>query len=519
MNSIQKLLSNLLPTKSQVIIRRHQHPAPEVHFLDVDNLHGIIAEAQSGQCKRLFGLYRDILATHAHTQAEFGKRKLAVIGDAMRLAPIDAKDDAQVALATAVQEHLEARPNWIFLLSHMMDSTLYPVSVVERTYQPASTLGWRYEIAQLTAIPHHWLSWPDGELMIDLPNADGFQSGTGKSMDSSRHFVHRGHLLSSVPDWWGGPMRAVLFWWMFATQDRDWWARFLDRFGSPFLEGRYPSNDESARYSLQDAFSAATKLFGIVVSNEAEVKMHQANTNSGGDAFKVFHDTANEEISKIVVGQTASSKGTPGKLGNEDLQADVRDDIARFDSRVLSHTIKTCILKPLWVLNAWTSPIPNVAWGDEVTEEAEVNGVLVASLAQAGITVTDDGLSLLSARVGFPLQRLAPPASPLSFSAALSAKDPDDITLIPAAARRAERLRQARRATDELITAASPRFAAHLTAHAAEIQTAILSANTAADALDAVARLTASFDPQEAAAVLSATFSTAAANALVTTKP
>lgn len=512
---IKDLISSLLPTKTQVIIRRHQQPQPEAAFMDVDRLHSILAEAEQGQCRRLFGLYRDILATHSHTQAEFGKRKLAVIGDEIRLVPVNDKDPAEKALITAVQDHLTSRDNWLQLLSHLLDATLYPVSVVERTYQLSSRTGWRFELGNLTPIPHHWLNWPDGSLALTLPDNLGNLAAIPTPLDSTRHFTHRGHLLSSVPDWWGGPMRAVLFWWLFATMDRDWWARFLDRFGSPFLEGRYPDNDESARFSLQNAFSSATRLFGIVVSREAEVKMHQANANSG-DAFEKFHATANREISKIVVGQTLSAEGQNLGLGGgqASLQGDVRDDIQRFDSRGLSHVIRNSILAPLWRLNGWTTPLPAIAWGDEVTEEAEVNGALVASLAQAGITVTQAGLEILSQRVGFPLERAA---QPIAFSAALSStKEPEEITLIPAVARREERQRQARRATDELIAAASPQFAHHLKSHATKIEEAILDSSSPDEALDKVARLTASFDPQDAATVLNHTLSSCAHNALAT---
>lgn len=40
----------------------------------------------------------------------------------------------------------------------------------------------------------------------------------------------------------------------------------------------------------------------------------------------------NETIAKAIIGQTASSQGTPGKLGSEDLQGDVRLDIVKADA-------------------------------------------------------------------------------------------------------------------------------------------------------------------------------------------
>ena len=46
-------------------------------------------------------------------------------------------------------------------------------------------------------------------------------------------------LLTSVPDNWGGPMRSIIFWWLLGHMGRDWWARYLDKYGSPFVVGKY----------------------------------------------------------------------------------------------------------------------------------------------------------------------------------------------------------------------------------------------------------------------------------------
>jgi phage gp29-like protein len=504
---IRNLLTNLLPpARTRVIIRGSQQPPALAHTLDVDAIHGILRSAEQGETTRLFALYRDIVVGHAHTQGEFSKRKLAVLGEPITLIPHDPEDPTAAAHCQAVQNHLTSQPAWINWLAHNLDSTLYPVALSIRTYQPSYLPGWRYQLNTLQHIPHIHLTWPDGILSIRETDDDGRFTSAHYTPDPRTHIIHRGHLLTSVPDWWGGPMRAIVFWWLFATMDRDWWARYLDRYGAPFLVGRYPEADDGARWSLQDAFSAATRLFGLVVSNETQIEMHQANSAAAGDAFEKFHHVANREISKLILGQTSSAEIQTSGLGDSQgaAQAAVRDDIRKFDAVMLAHTVRTQILAPLWSVNGWTIPLPNVSFGAVAIEEAAVNGALVSSLAQAGLIPTDDGIEVLSKRVGFNLQRAPQPALPL----ALSATPAPHVT-------RAARQQQARRAVAAMIATATPPLARIMRTQALALAAAIETAETPIDAASAVAALAASYDPALATDLIAATLAATSANAVL----
>ena len=206
-----------------------------------------------------FALCRDIIGGHGHTQAEFGKRKRAVLNESQTISARDKKNPVQVEMAKAIATHLEDLPEWQSVLGHLLGATLYPVSVVEKVFKPSNRPGWRWEIDRLIPVPHHLLDFSKRGIHIYRQDENGQSTGMSDPLDPMRYIVHRGHLLTEVPDTWGGPMRAVLFWWLFAVMGRDWWARFLDRFGSPFLEGRYDSADDESRGLLEAAFSAASK--------------------------------------------------------------------------------------------------------------------------------------------------------------------------------------------------------------------------------------------------------------------
>lgn len=512
-SDIAQLLVNLLPVSTRVIVRGKQQPPATAHLMDVDMLHGYLRSAESGDCTQLFGLYRDIISGHAHTQAEFSKRKLAVLGEPLSLTSKNPKDPVSVARDSAVLDHLSERGGWIQFLSHCLDSTMYPVSLAERSYRVSARPDWRYEIGELRPVPHIHLAWPYGEFSIKETDPDGNFLGTFAVPSTRTHIVHTGHLLSSVPDWWGGPMRSIIFWWLFATMDRDWWARFLDRFGSPFLVGKYNESDDRARFELQDAFSAATRLFGLAISKDTEVSMHQANSSGGGDAFEKFHAVANREISKVIVGQTSSSEIQNAGLGGGQgaSQAEVREDIRKYDAMCLGHTIRTQILAPLWRLNGWTTPLPTVAFGAVSEEEADLTGDLVSSLYTAGIELSDDGLQKLSGKLGLGLQRVPAPPSPVALSGRGS------LPLLPSVARRAARARQARGAVDSLVAGASPKLARLMRGRALEIAAVIESADSPEAAAAGVASLAAAYDPGTAAELVSRVLTSAAVNAALAT--
>ncbi len=398
-------------SRARILGSRHEPPAIS-QDMDAGRVHDILRAAEAGQMDDFFSLARDIVSGHGHSLTEFGKRKLAVLAETETISPVDDSQADQQRIAVEIGNHLESLPSFFDSMVHLLDSTIYPVSVVEKVFVPSHRPGWRFELADLIPVPYRLLDFSTGTLRIRDVGPDGECLGTTHAPDPLQYIVHRGHLLVSVPDTWGGPLRAIVFWWLFAVMDRDWWARFLERFGSPFLEGTYNKDDDDSRALLERAFSAATRLFGIAVPEDASVKIHQANASGGGDAFEKFHGTANREISKIILGQTLSAEGQNLGLGGGQagVQADVRDDIRRFDARRLAQTVRTQLLAQLCRFNGWAIPTPRIAWGGDDISDLEITGDLLYALRAAGLEVTDDGIDQLSKRMALPLRRAAAPA-------------------------------------------------------------------------------------------------------------
>ena len=416
--SLRSVLSSWLDTWIPRRSRKHFYnfrtePGFQANQMDVDRIRNILGTAELGNVRDLFGLYRDVLASDSHIQAEFATRKLAVLGDVISVKPADKNNPDDVAAQKAIIDLLSYfKAPLIRACTHLLDSTLYPVALVEKVYKPSKRPGLRFEMDRLNPVPHLDLDYTTGFLELwQLDPKIGFVTGQREKPDPNRYIIHRGHLLQQA-DFWGGPFRCLLFWWLFGAMSRDWWARFLDRYGAPFVVGKFDPADDESRSILMNAFQAAQKIFGLVVSTETQVELIQAATQQTGEAFKSFKDVCDDEKSKIIVGQTSSSrKGGEGLNSGANKQHEsVRQDIRQYDQMALGLTLGDQLFRQYLDINGIPGATPTLVWGGVSSDEQESLGTLIQQLFLGGLTPTDEGIATLSGKVAFPLQRVPSPA-------------------------------------------------------------------------------------------------------------
>jgi phage gp29-like protein len=377
--------------------------------LDVGTVHAILDGTDFGNTNEYFALCDLIILSDSHLQGELAKRKLAILGDQRVVAPIDKKNAQDMAAVKFIEDMVDNCPSFLDAIAALLDSSIWPLSIVEKVFRPATTnRNLSYELDKLIRVPPRLFNYTQtGTLRIwDTDPETGMVLGTLSDPDPMRYIIHRGHLLTT-PDYRGGPMRALVFWSLFSSFDRDWWARFLDRYGSPFMVGKYDQADDDSRIILQNAFSLASKLCGIVISRQTDVELKEAMTRGGSEGFELFFKTCNREKSKLIVGQTTSADAEHGGMGSTGVataQAHVRGDIRQFDSVWLGNTLKNQLFDPFLKINGIPGRV-KITWGAEESADIEQTSMAVANLAKAGIEVTDEGLDTLGIRVGLPLQR------------------------------------------------------------------------------------------------------------------
>lgn len=403
-----------VPTRPISTVSALMEPCQMALNMDAGKILAVVSEAEAGQTRNLFALYRDVIIVDSHIQSEWTKRKLAVLGDSISVLPFDKKTPADVTTAEAVNAAIAGCKDFRMACSHMMDSSLYPVAVIEKVFSPVQN---GYAIANLVPVPYHLLDWTSGKLQIfDIDPANGYIMSTKHDPDPNRYIIHKGNLLTA-PDNWGGPMRSILFWWLLSAMSREWWARFLDRYGSPFLVGKFA--DTEGKNLLERAFSLATRLGGIVCSRDTEIEIQKVSAADSGDAYENFLSICQREKSKLIIGQTLSSEAQPTGLGSgtSSLQGAVRDDIRKFDAMMLSDTLIHQLITQFCQINNLPGRIPKIVWGSQSNEDVKATGALLQSLAQANVELTDAGVTQLSENLGYSLQRRSAPAALNPFSA------------------------------------------------------------------------------------------------------
>lgn len=385
--------------------------------LSADRLSSIVHLSECGSSSALFRLVRSCLLHDAHVQAEFFKRKNAVLGDPLTIQPWDPDVQADVEAAAACEKLLAAIPSLQAALSHLLDATIYPLSLVEKCFGPADPsnpdLGRRTALVDLVPVPYRLVAWDsDGNPTVDpsedIRPIDGFRADLAP-LDPDRFILHRGHLIQA-PDRFGGPLRAILWLWLLSSMSITWWARHLERYGSPFIVGHYDdSSSDHDRHVLEAAISYSQQLGGLVVSSGSSIDLKEA-ASAGTPGFEAFRAACRAEISRLILGQTLSSTASPTGIGSgaANLQADVRQDIRRFDARLLSETIRSQLLAPWLALNGYAGRPPVVTFAEDTTEEVARTAEVLGKLAGAGLEPADDALPTLSERIGFPIRRRNP---------------------------------------------------------------------------------------------------------------
>ncbi len=145
-----------------------------------------------------------------------------------------------------------------------------------------------------------------------------------------------------------------LYWPVFFKRSGiKFWLIFLEKFGSPTALGKYqPGTAKEDQDKLLSALQDIQTDSAIIFPEGMSAELLEA-TRGGTADYTSLYDRMDAAIARATLGQTASTQGTPGKLGNDDLQGNVRDDIVRADADLICMSLNATIVK--W-LTEWNFP-------------------------------------------------------------------------------------------------------------------------------------------------------------------
>jgi phage gp29-like protein len=342
----KKELTREVARASLTGVRQVWNAESMVSGLTPDRLAMLLQSAAEGDHRDYLTLAEEMEERDLHYASVLGTRKRAISG----LEPTveAAAEDAQaVKLADAVRE-LARRPEFGEMVDDCLDALGKSYSAVEILWDRSGRQWWpeRY----VWRDPRFFLfDREDGHTLRLLDEADAFN---GLPLPPYKFLVHVPRLKSGLPVR-GGLARLVAIAYMCKAYSITDWVAFAEVFGMPLRLGRYgPSASETDIQTLISAVANLGTDAAAVLPDSMRIDFQEAgNRSDGADLFERLATFLDKQISKAVLGQTATTEGTPGKLGNEDAQDKVRQDILKADARQLENTLNRDLVRPFIDLN------------------------------------------------------------------------------------------------------------------------------------------------------------------------
>ena len=276
----------------------------------------------------------------AHYRSVLSTRKHAVEGLELYVqAGSDEKES--LAIADAVSEDIAQHADCMDLIKNTLDALGKGFSVNEIIWE---TSGTRWKPQTFYFRDPRWFAYDKETGVLSLRDPYGMEL---HPLEPYKFIVHEPNLLSGKQITSGLSFTA-LFYWLIKTYDVSSWAAFADRFGYPVRIGKYgrkATKEDIA--TLKRAVAAIGADVGAVIPDSMLIDIVESKTTaSNATVYQDIAEWVDKQLSKLVLGQTASAEGTPGKLGDSQDQQTVRQDILKADVRQLEQTLNRDLVIP-----------------------------------------------------------------------------------------------------------------------------------------------------------------------------
>lgn len=189
-----------------------------------------------------------------------------------------------------------------------------------------------------------WFTFDD--LTLDEPQ---LLDAAGKlPLEPHRFVVHR-HKAKSGLTIRAGLARVASWAWMYKAFTQRDWAIFVQNYGMPIRIGRYHSAATDAELDIlwRAVSGIAGDCAAIVPENMRVEFIEQKNIADGSELYEKRADWMDRQVSKLVLGQTATTDAIAGghAVGKEHRL--VQEDLERFDAGLVSTTVTRQIAAPM----------------------------------------------------------------------------------------------------------------------------------------------------------------------------
>lgn len=327
-------------------------------------------------------IYQEVMRD-AQVKACFGQRVRAVIARPWEVRPGgDKRLDKQAA--QFIEAQLKS-VNFDAITEKMLAGVFYGYAVAEPMYAVEgdkivldTTRGGikvrdrrRFGFAPDMSLRLKTMGQPLGEA---LPEKKFWYFATGSDHDDEPYGLGLAH--------W-------LYWPVFFKRSGvKFWLIFLEKFGSPTAMGKYqPGTSKEDQDKLLSALQSIQTDSAIIFPEGMTAELLEATRGGTADYTSLF-DRMDAAIARVTLGQTASTQGTPGKLGNDELQGDVRADIVKADADLICMSLNSTVIKWLVEWNFPGAALPQVWRMCEDEEDANTTAERDERISKLGFKPT-----------------------------------------------------------------------------------------------------------------------------------
>lgn len=308
-------------------------------------LASLLQGAASGDANDYLTLAEEMEERDLHYRCELGKRKLAV---AALPVTVEAASDAahDVMLAKEIRL-LVRRPGFRGLLKDQLDSIGKGYSVSEIIWdRGAKWLPCRYEWRD----PRFFMFDRVSRRQIRLLDEENMMEGV--ELAPYKFICHVPHLKTGLPIR-GGIARVAAWAYLCKNYTVKDWLAYAEVFGMPLRVGKYATGaDSNAIDILKSAVANLGSDAAAVIPESMMIEFVESSKGTGGhELYNKLADWLDTQVSRCILGQSATTSGTPGKLGGDEAQSEVREDIRDDDALQLAETINRDLVRPFIDLN------------------------------------------------------------------------------------------------------------------------------------------------------------------------
>jgi phage gp29-like protein len=376
----------------------------------------IFQEADQGDVYRQAELFEEMEEKDAHLYSQLQVRKSSVLSFDYEVQPYsDSPEDKKIA--DFIDDTIYNLTNFEDALLDLLDAIGKGYSLeeiiwgIDGRFAVIQDLGW---IHQKKAIFYEYQNmWQKSfEVPKIMTEAEPIK---GETMPPFKLIYHR-HKARSGYDTRAGVLRVCGWMYLFKNYSIKDWVAFAEIYGMPLRLGKYePGAGKGEKDALITAIqSLGTDAAGIISKNTEIEFIETVKAASTQNIYEQLCTFCDKQMSKAILGQTATSEGTPGKLGSEEARENVRQDLVRADSEALSKTVRYQIFRPLVGYNfGWDKQLPWFKIMYEVSEDLDNLSQVYERIWKIGQPISQEHVS---ERFKIPLptegETILPPPAP-----------------------------------------------------------------------------------------------------------